>query len=123
MPTFTNEMIEAAIGGLEAKKQSIDAQIAELRAMLTGGAVSHGARGGKRKFGPEAIRRMREAQRLRWARARGEEEAAPHSKPKRKISAAGRKAISEAAKKRWALKKADGGSKSAGRKKTAAKKA
>jgi len=31
MPTLTNEIIEAAIDGLEAKKQHMDAQIAGLR--------------------------------------------------------------------------------------------
>jgi hypothetical protein len=50
---------------------------------------------------------MKEAQQRRWAKIRGESEpTAPvirdAAKPKRKMSAAGRKAISEATKKRWA---------------------
>jgi hypothetical protein len=58
---------------------------------------------------------MREAQKLRWAKIKDESaapakkaavKAAKPAKPKRKLSAAGRKAISEAVKKRWAAKKA-----------------
>jgi hypothetical protein len=37
---LTNTIIEAAIAGFEAQKKSIDAQIAELRAMLTGTSES-----------------------------------------------------------------------------------
>jgi hypothetical protein len=106
MQTHTNEVIGAAIEGLEAKKQHIDAQIEELRAMLAG-SPSRESRGSKRKFSAETIRRMREGQRRRWAKVRGESTAGQaRSKPKRKLSAAARKAISEAAKKRWALKRA-----------------
>jgi hypothetical protein len=50
---------------------------------------------------------MREAQQRRWAKVK--RETAPVAevpKPKRKISAAGRKRIAEAQKKRWAAKKA-----------------
>jgi hypothetical protein len=35
MATLTKEIIEAAINGFEAQKQHIDAQLAELRAMLS----------------------------------------------------------------------------------------
>ena len=50
---------------------------------------------------------MKEAQQLRWAKIRGESEpvapATPEvAKPKRRMSVAGRKAISDATKKRWA---------------------
>ena len=111
MPTLNNEIIEAAIAGLEAKKQHIDTQIAELRVMLMGGTATSVAngRGGKRHFSPQALQRMREAQQRRWAKVRGETapvaKKADKPKAKRKLSAAGRKAISEAAKKRWAAKK------------------
>jgi len=107
MPTLTKEIIAAAIAGFEAQKQNIDAQIAELRAMLTGTPAASAAptkRGRtKRKVSPEALERMREGQRRRWAAARGESAFAPakSSKPKRKLSAAGRKAIVAALKKRW----------------------
>ena len=68
----------------------------------------------RRKFSAAVIKRMREAQKLRWARIRGELPAAPAktpSKAKKKIgiTAAGRKALSIAMKKRWAAKKAAGG--------------
>jgi hypothetical protein len=54
---------------------------------------------------------MAEAQRLRWAKAKGEAQpAAPAAvaapKPKRKLSAAGRAAIIAATRKMWARKRA-----------------
>ena len=74
MPTqkLTNEIIAAAIEGFEAQKGRIDEQIGELRAMLSGG--------------------------------RSETAVAPTVPPKRKrrMSAAGRRAIAEATRKRWA---------------------
>ncbi len=110
MPKLTKEIIEAAVAGFEAQKQSIDAQIAELRAMLTGtpAAPAPTNRGRtKRKVSPEALERMREGQRRRWAAVRGESPApAEASMPRRKLSAAGRKAIAAAQKKRWAAKRA-----------------
>ena len=111
MAKLTKEIIEAAIAGFEARKQSLNAQIADLRAMLTGtpAASAAPAKQGriKRKVSPEALERMREGQRRRWASARGASPApAKASKPKRRLSAAGRKAIVAALKKRWAAKKA-----------------
>jgi hypothetical protein len=56
---------------------------------------------------------MAAAQKTRWAKIRAEAEpgsSLAEAKPgrqKRKLSAAGRKAISEATKKRWALKRAE----------------
>jgi hypothetical protein len=54
---------------------------------------------------------MREAQQLRWAKIKGEsaapaKNAATTVKPKRGLTAAGRKALSISMKKRWAAKKA-----------------
>jgi hypothetical protein len=118
MPTakITNKIIEAAIVGFEAQKKSIDAQIAELRAMLTGAPGSSAepapAKRKRRKLSAAAIKRMSAAQKLRWAKIRGESSAAPSkttakaAKPKGGITAAGRKALSIAMKKRWAAKKA-----------------
>jgi len=117
LPTLTKEIIAAAIAGFEGQKHRIDAQIAELRAMLTGTSKAapatvpiKGTRGGKRKVSPEALERMREGQRRRWAKVKGtgepKMETKTAAKPKRKMSAAGRKAISEATKKRWAAKRA-----------------
>jgi peptidoglycan hydrolase CwlO-like protein len=109
MPTVTEEIIEAAIDGLEAKKQRIDNQIAELRAMMDGAPAATSTRGGPRKFSAAARQKMRAAQLRRWAKVKGESATAQKSKPrpKRKMSAAGRKAISRAMKKRWQAKRAD----------------
>jgi len=118
MPTgkLTKTIIEAAIAGFEAQKSSIDSQIAELRAMLTGSAETATgeapAKAKTRKFSAAAIKRMREAQKLRWAKIKGEASPAPVKTPteaaktKGGITAAGRKALSIAMKKRWAAKKA-----------------
>jgi hypothetical protein len=112
MPTtLTAEIIYAAILGFESQKTRIDAQIGELRAMLDGGTKPNPAAppeaptGKRRKFSPAARRRMKEAQQRRWAKIRGESEpSAPTTpepaKPKRKLSKAGRKAISDATKRR-----------------------
>ena len=123
MPILAKQIIEAAIEGLEAKKQHIDLQIAELRQMATGGP-SPGRRGGRRQFSSETIQRMREAQRRRWAKVKGASGSVPKSKPKRHLSPAGRKAIIEATKRRWALKRAESvrAAKKGGRKKFPAKK-
>jgi hypothetical protein len=77
---------------------------------------------------------MREAQQRRWASIKGESEpsaaATPVAlKPKRKLSAAGRKAIQDAVRRRWAQKRAEAAkaqparAKNTARKKAAAKKA
>ena len=79
-PKLTNEIIAAAIEGFEAQKTRIDGRIAELRALLTGGSAESTA-------APESPKHRR-----------------------RKMSAAGRKAIAEAQRKRWAAKKAADGS-------------
>jgi len=79
------------------------------------------ARKGKKRSA--AVRkRMKEAQRLRWAKIRGESEppapAMPEpAKPKRRISPEGMKRIIAATKKRWRLQRA--AAKSAAAKKAA----
>jgi hypothetical protein len=112
MPTLTNQIIEAAIAGFEGQKHKIDAQIAELRAMLKGPPVTAAeptAGKRRRKFSAATLKRMREGQQRRWANTKGASEpkapAKAATKPKRKMSAAGRKAIAEAQRKRWAAKK------------------
>ena len=117
MPTskLTNEIIIAAITGFESQKTKIDDQIAELRAMLPGGTTQTAATpeaptGKRKKFSAAARKRMKEAQQRRWAKIRGESESpvpatAESSKPKRKLSKAGRAAIVAALKKRWAAVK------------------
>jgi len=77
MPTgkLTNTIIEAAIAGFEAQKKNIDAQIAELRTMLNGAPVSSAdeapAKRKRRTLSAASIKRMSEAQKLRWAKIRG----------------------------------------------------
>src|SRR5450759_2075348 len=113
MPThkLTPEIITAAVEGFEQQKLRIDAQIAELRQMLTGtptatAATPEGPKG-RRRMSAAARKRIGDAQRKRWAEAK--KEAGPSSlvapeapKPKRKLSAAGKAAIVAALKKRWA---------------------
>jgi hypothetical protein len=73
MPTnFTNEIITAAILGFEEQARRIEAKIAELRATLTGSPAEP-------EVTPEPLIQKR-----------------------RKMSAAGRRAIAEAQRKRWA---------------------
>jgi hypothetical protein len=107
---------------LENRKSAIDRALVALRdvdgmaAPATTSAVEPAtpeAPTQKRKRRSAAVRRrMQEAQRLRWARIRGESEPAPPATPeapkaKRKISAAGMKRIIAATKRRWALKRAE----------------
>jgi len=115
---LNESIVLAAIDGFESQKTRIDQQIAELRAMLPGSnrpadTPSSDGETGKRKFSPDALRRMREAQKRRWARVRGESSAPASSSPaakaptkKRRLSPEGRKAIQEALRKRWAQKRA-----------------
>ena len=77
------EIVEAATLGFELQKQRIDATIADLKAQLNGSTAST----------PSASASV------------------PKAKTKRKMSAAGRKAISVATKKRWAAFYAAQGSK------------
>jgi hypothetical protein len=69
---LTPELIAAAVEGYESQKTHIDRKIAELRAILSGESVETAAT-------PE-----------------------PATRRRRKMSAAGRKAIAEAQRKRWA---------------------
>lgn len=63
----------------------------------------------RRKFSAAARANMRQAQKARWAKIKGQEASpTPAQKPKRKMSAAGRAAIAAAAKARWAKVKAVG---------------
>jgi hypothetical protein len=75
---LTPEIITAAIAGFEAQKSFIDAQIVELRGMLSGrgtGSAEPPSETGERKrkkFSLAARRKMAAAQRARYARLRGE---------------------------------------------------
>src|SRR3954452_12262696 len=118
MAQLTKEIVDAAIEGLEARKQRIDEQIAELRAIVTVGASRRSSldeaaptQETKRKGGISVAGRkaIAEAQRRRWAAKKAGTKTSTDSAPKkakRRLSAAGRKAIAEAQKKRWAVKKA-----------------
>jgi hypothetical protein len=110
-----NDVLAAALEGFEAQKKRIDAQIAEIRQLMTGGSAGPAATAEpgrkRRKVSAAGRKRMAEAQRKRWA-AKKQSGGAPKAarpkaqKPKRKLSAAGRKRIIEATKKRWALVRA-----------------
>lgn len=83
--TLTPDILQAALIGLEAQRKQIDGHISEIRRLLGTAA----------------------AQRKRWAEAgRTPSAAAKPEKRKRKLSAAGRKAIADAAKRRWAALRA-----------------
>jgi hypothetical protein len=113
---LNNEILAAAIEGFEAQKKRIDAQIAEVRQLMTGGSAEPAATPEpartRRKMSAAARKRIAEAQRKRWAESKKESGAAPQvaksavQKPKRKLSAAGRERIIEATKRRWALVRA-----------------
>ena len=113
---LTPEIITAAVEGFEQQKLRIDAQIAELRQMLTGPPTATAAapevpKGKRRKMSAAARKRIGDAQRKRWAEAKTESEPSPVApevpKPKRKLSAAGKAAIVAATKKRWARVRAE----------------
>jgi hypothetical protein len=110
MPTqkFSPVILLAAIEGFEQQKLRIDAQIAELRAMLPGQPVvtPEAPIAKRRPMSAAARKRMSEAQRKRWAESSAAPASPEPSKPKRKLSAAGKAAIVAALKKRWAAKKA-----------------
>src|ERR1017187_1143440 len=117
MPTkLTTEIITAAILGFEEQKRHIDSQIAELRAVLTGGPAAAATTPEpptrkRKKFSAASRRKMAMAQKATWANIKGESEspvpAKPEaSKPKRRISKEGMARIIAATKKRWRLQKA-----------------
>ena len=127
---LTPEIINAAVEGFEQQKLRIDAQIAELRAMLHGGptataATPEGPKGRRRKMSAAARKRIGDAQQKRCAEAKKTSSpVAPEApKRKRKLSAAGKKAISEATKKRWARVRAEAAKEAKAQQATAAKKA
>jgi len=132
MPKLNRTVIEAAIHGFEHQKTEIDNQIAELRAMLIGPAETvatpEPAKPNRQKRSLAVRRRMALAQKERWAKIKGESEQptsapAKATKPKRKLSAAGRAAIVAATKKMWARKRAAAKAKPAAAKKAVTKNA
>jgi hypothetical protein len=115
MPNLNTQLIGAAIDGFEEQKKRIDAQIAELKQMLSS-CVSNDSAGSsrptkkRRRMSAAARARIAVAQRKRWAAQRaagaGPESRSAPVRKKRKLSAAGRKAIIEATKRRWAAVRA-----------------
>ena len=132
MPTkLSNEVMLAAIDGLESQKKRIDDKIAGLRAMLNGdgsatvATIEVPARK-RRTVSAAARRRMREAQQRRWAAVRGEAGVPAvakrkRAKAKRRLTEAGRQAIIAATKRRWAAQKRahSGSSRASGSKRAA----
>jgi hypothetical protein len=142
MPTkLTNEIIHAAIVGFEQQKLRIDAQVAELRAMLSGSPAEPAAtsevptgKRKRRKMSAAGRKAIAEAQRKRWAASKkaAEPPAPAPSKPKRKLSKAGRAALvanlakaraARAAKRAEAAKAEQAATKKTATRKTAVKKA
>ena len=112
---LTPEIISAAILGFEEQKRHIDANIAELRAILSGDSAEstvkpEPTKHKRRKVSAAGRARIAEAQRKRWAESKAASQPSTPEvtpKPKRRLSKAGRKAIVAATKKRWgALKRA-----------------
>ena len=113
---LNNEILTAAIEGFEAQKKRLDAQIAELRQLMTADTAEPAAQSPpaakRRKISAAGRRRMAEAQRKRWAAAKTEPVSAPEvakpvaKKQKWKLSAEGRQRIIDATKKRWAAVRA-----------------
>src|SRR5262249_46583123 len=116
VPQLTNEIIHAAIFGFEEQKRRLDAQLAELRAMLSPG--SNGSTGATRPPEP-AVRNKRgmiaavraaiaERQRQRGGAAKGQSsDRVAVRKQKRKRSGGGKAEIVAALKKRGAAKRAE----------------
>ena len=112
-PKLTTEIITAAIEGFQTQRARIDAQIADLRALLDGrGTVpvttAQPLTRRRRKMSAAARKLIGDAQRKRWALSKRQSDSSlklvspGRPKRKRKLSAAGRKAIVAATKKRWA---------------------
>src|SRR6266542_2042107 len=92
---LTADILSAALEGFEAQKNRIDARIAEIRQMLDGGAPQAATAEPKRRVSAAAHRRRCALAILR--RKKAKQAAAPEpAKPKRTISAAGRKRIAAA---------------------------
>lgn len=84
---FDQELLQAALVGLEMQKAKLDEQIALVRSMVSGktpakkvkapkvaaeSAPEKKPRKKRRQFSPEARQRIADGQKKRWAAARGE---------------------------------------------------
>ena len=78
----SKEILEAALQGLEAQRERLDAQIAQVRGMMggaragrpAGSSKTQSAQRKKRVLTPEARKRIAAAQKKRWAAFRKEQE-------------------------------------------------
>jgi len=114
-------LLEAALRGLEQNRQSLEAQMAQVRSLMAprgGPAPVRAAAKPKRTISAAGRQRIAAAQRQRWAVLKQAKKAS--APKKRRLSAEGRKNIIEATKKRWAAFRAK---KAAQQAKAAAKKA
>ena len=118
----SDDLLNAALHGLESQKLAIEAHIAQVRSLLGNGVKRRGrppknalttdvAEPKKRHFSVATRRKMAAGQRRRYAALTGETETAKASAAtkevaatpkKRTMSAAGRKRIADANRKRWA---------------------
>jgi hypothetical protein len=113
MPTISQDILQAALHGLQLEKQRIDSSIAEVQSMLNGGsrkttlegtalsASEEAPRNGTRKRSAAVRKRIAEAQRARWAAIKGTSE--PPSTTTSEATPGKRKKFSTAARKRMAL--------------------
>jgi hypothetical protein len=125
-PKFTTEILAAAIEGFEQQKLRIDAQIAELRAMMAGGTkeptaapTSASTKPARKKMSVSTRKRIGDAVRKTFLAKKAAKSPSlavtpvvtkpvmPAKKAKRKISAEGIRRIIEANKRRWAAKRAE----------------
>ena len=112
-PKFTNEILEAAITGFEQQKAQIDAKIAALRAMITGGTTANvpvptpeTAKPARKKMSAAARKKISEAVRkAALAKKAAAVQAPPAKTTKGKLSAEGRRRIIEANKRMWAARR------------------
>jgi hypothetical protein len=75
--TLSPEILAAALQGLEAQREKISSQIAEIRRIVGGSrepATESATPRGKRKVSAAARKKMAEAQRRRWAKVRAQAE-------------------------------------------------
>lgn len=97
-------LLEAALAGYLARRNDIDAKIAEIRMELGGSAPVARAAVKGRTISAAVRKRMAEGQKKRWAAYRASAGAPAKKAPrqKRQLSPAAIKRISDATKKRWA---------------------
>ncbi len=107
-PKLTRDILLAALAGFQLDKQRIDSQIAEVQAMLDGTSATVAAPARTKTRGKRSAavrRRMAEAQKARWAKIKGQSEAAPLDPVKAKRGRPQKAAVKKAAGKRSAVKK------------------